>query len=143
MQNNFRTVGEIKITNIFSTTGDCPAYSVAEKLLSTSFQVIPVLDRNGRVIGKVTEMNLLKALKAGKDLKETQVGEIMSPAPPVISNAMPLEEAIEIIEANNLSQLPVIKSGQFIGSITRHDLLRAWLGIWVEHERGEYTEYVG
>jgi predicted transcriptional regulator len=139
----YRSVGEIKITNTLSTREDCLAEAVAMELLSTSFQALPVLDDSGKVIGKVTEMNLLNALKAGKNLRSTRVKEIMAPAPPVVNEETPLEEAIDLIDANRLMQLSVIKRGRFIGSITRHDLLRAWLGIWVEHERGSFTETIG
>jgi len=143
MQYRFRTVGEITITNTLSATEDSTAYGVAMKLLLTSFQVMPVLDRSGKVVGKVTEMDLLKALKDGNDLRAIQVGEIMAPAPPVITAESPLEQAIGLIDANRLTQLPVLKNGRFIGSVTRHDLLRAWLGVWVNHERGSYTEVIG
>ena len=143
MQYRFRTVGEITITNTLSATEDSTAYAVAMKLLSTSFQVMPVLDRLGKVVGKVTEMDLLKALKTGKDLKVIRVGEIMAPAPPVVTAEIPLEQAIGMIDTNRLTQLPVMKNGRFIGSVTRHDLLRAWLGVWVNHERGSYTEVIG
>jgi hypothetical protein len=76
MQPYFKTIGEIRITNTLSTTEDSPAYAVAVKLLFTGFQGLPVLDHFGKVVGKVTEMDLLKALKASKDLKATRVREI-------------------------------------------------------------------
>lgn len=143
MHYRLRTVGEITITNTLYATEDSTAYAVAMKLLLTSFQVMPVLDNSGKVIGKVTEMDLLRELKAGKDLKEIRIREIMEPAPPVVTAEIPLEHAIGIIDANRLTQLPVMKNGRFIGSVTRHDLLRAWLGVWVNHERGSYTEVIG
>jgi CBS domain-containing protein len=139
---HFRTVGEIRITNTLSVREDCQAYDVALKLLETSFQVLPVLDSSGKVVGKVTEMDLLKALKAGRDLKAIRVREIMAQPPPVVSAEAPLEQAIEIIEAHRLVQLPITREGLFIGSVTRHDLLRAWLEVWVDHERGSYTEVI-
>ena len=119
------------------------ATAVAMKLLLTSFQVMPVLDHSGQVIGKVTEMDLLKVLRTSNDLRGIRVSEIMATAPPVVTSDIPLERAIEILEANRLTQLPVMKNGRFIGSVTRHDLLRAWLGVWVEHERGSYNEVIG
>src|SRR6266404_3860958 len=138
----FRTVGEITITNTLSSKEDTIASAVAIKLLFTSFQAMPVLDYSGKVVGKVTEMDLLKALMIGKDLREIRVGEIMSPPPPVVASETPLEETIVIIDANRLTQMPVMKDGRFIGSVTRHDLLRAWLGEWVDHEKGSYAEVI-
>ena len=138
----YRTVGDITITNTLSATEDTIASAVAIKLLFTSFQSMPVLDYSGKVVGKVTEMDVLKALMSGKDLRAIHVGEIMSPASPVVMSDTRLEETIVIIDANRLTQLPVMKDGRFIGCVTRHDLLRAWLGEWVDHEKGSYAEVI-
>ena len=143
MQPRFKTVGEIRITNKLSCAEDVPAYVVALELLDTSFQGLPVLNRSGRVVGKLTEIDLLNALKAGRDLKTTLAGEIMAPPPPIVRPETPIEEAIEIMDVNRLVRLPVIDAGRFIGSVTRHDLLRAWLGLWLDHEKGSHVEVIG
>jgi predicted transcriptional regulator len=142
MQHHFREVGDITITNTLFAMEKSTAYTVAMKLLFTSFQVMPVLDSSGKVVGKVTELDLLKLLKAGRDLRDVRVEYIMRPTPPVVTTEMQLEQAIQIIDTNQLTQLPVTKNGRFIGSVTRHDLLRACLGIWLDHERGSYTEVI-
>jgi CBS domain-containing protein len=136
-------VGEIQITNKLSCVEDVPAYTVALELLDTSFQGLPVLSHAGRVVGKLTEIDLLNALKSGRDLKRTLAGEIMAPPPPVVGPETSIEEAIEIMDVNRLVRLPVIDKGRFIGSVTRHDLLRAWLGVWLDHEKGSHVEVLG
>jgi len=135
MQPHFRTIGEIKISNTLSTTEETLTDDVAMNLLTAGFQGLPVLDQAGAVVGKVTEMELLIALKKGRDLKQTFVKEIMAPAPPVVSMDTPLELAVEIMDAHHLLRLPVMHRGRFAGSVTRHDLLRAWLGaVWIDHD---------
>jgi CBS domain-containing protein len=143
MPPHFKIIGEITITNKLVAMEDAPAYDVALRLLETSFQGLPVLNRSGKVVGKVTEMDLLKALKNGRYLKQIRVKDIMAPAPPVVSTETPLERAVEIMDAHHLIRLPVMKGSRFIGSVTRHDLLRAWLGYWVDHERGDYAQVIG
>lgn len=140
MKPHFKTIGEIRITNKLSATEDTSAYAVAVKLLSISFQGLPVLDGSGKVVGKVTEMDLLKGLKEGRNLKQVRVKEIMALPPPVISTETTVEEAVEIMDANHLLRLPVISGGRFIGNITRHDLLRAWMGYWVDQD---YAQVIG
>jgi predicted transcriptional regulator len=136
MQPHFRTIGEITIANTLFTTEETPANEVAMKLLTAGFQGLPVLDQSGAVVGKVTEKELLNALKRGKDLKQTFVKEIMAPAPPVVSMETPLVVAMEIMERYSLRRLSVMHNGRFSGSVTRHDLLRAWLGaVWIDHDR--------
>ena len=136
MQPHFRTVGEFMLTNHLATSEETTAHDVAMKLLHAGYQGLPVLDREGRVVGKITEINLLRALKDGRDLKHTRVKDIMAPPPPVVSAETPLEVAMEIMEAHRLIRLPVMRGTRFVGSVTRHDLLRAWLGVWVEHHSG-------
>ena len=143
MEPHFKTIGEIRITNSLSATEETSAYTAAVRLLETSFQGLPVLDHSGKVVGKVTEIDLLKALKEGRDLKATRVKDIMASAPPVVSTETPLERAVEIMDAYHLTRLPVMKESRFIGSVTRHDLLRAWLGFWVDYERGSNAQVMG
>lgn len=143
MKPRFKTVGEIIITNTLFAMEESPAYAVAMNLLSKSFQGLPVLNSSGKVVGKVTEINLLKALKAGKDLRNTIVKEIMADPPPAVSTETPLERAVEIMEAHQLVRLPVLKGDRFLGSVSRHDLLRAWLGVWMDHERGNHAVVIG
>jgi CBS domain-containing protein len=142
MPPRFKTLGEIRIINILSAVEDTPADALAMQLLETGFQSLAVLDASGTVIGKVTEMDLLKALVDGKDLRKLKAGDIMAPTPPVVNSETPIERAVGIMEANRLLRLPVIKGARFIGSVTRHDLLRAWLGLWIDDERGYYAPQV-
>ncbi len=131
----FRTIGEIKISNTLSTTEDTTANDAAMKLLTAGFQGLPVLDHAGKVVGKLTEMDLLKALKSDRDLTRTLVKELMAPAPPVVSMDTPLEVAVEIMDTCHLLRLPVMNGRHFAGSVTRHDLLRAWMGMsWIDHD---------
>jgi CBS domain-containing protein len=143
MKPHFKTLGEIMMTNTLAATENTFAYTAAVRLLETSFQGLPVLDCSGKVVGKVTEIDLLKALKQGRDLKAIQVKDIMASAPPVVSIETSLERAVEIMDAHHLTRLPVMKGSRFIGSVTRHDLLRAWLGFWVDYERGGQAHVMG
>ena len=143
MKPHFKTVGEIIITNKLSAAENASAYAVAVRLLEANFQGLPVLDCSGNVVGKVTEIDLLKALKDDRDLRTIRVKDIMALAPPVVSNDTSLERAVEIMDSHHLIRLPVMKGSRFIGSVTRHDLLRAWLGIWMDDERGSYAQVIG
>lgn len=144
MQPCFRTVGDITLTNSLAAFEETSAHAVAMKLLQAGYQGLPVLDREGWVVGKITEINLLRALKDGRDLRRTTVKEIMAPPPPVVTVETSLEIAMEIMETHRLIRLPVMRNHRFHGSVTRHDLLRAWLGVWVEHHSGaSYAPVIG
>lgn len=135
MPTRFKTVGEVHITNPLWEYEDASAYQAAMRLLEGSLTGLPVFDRAKKLVGKLTEMDLLKALRIDKDLQRTPVAEIMSAVPPMVSTESSLERAVEIMERQQLLRLPVMKRDRFIGSVTRHDLLRAWLGaFWLDTE---------
>jgi CBS domain-containing protein len=137
MKPHYKTVGEIRIDNNLWVGEDASAYDAARVLLDSDFHGMPVLDKNGQLIGKITEMDLLRILKTDRPLRQIRVGEIMEPAPPVVGPETSLEEALEIMEAHRLLRLPVFRGGCFIGNVTRHDLLRAWLGTWlIRNDKG-------
>ena len=54
---------------------------LAIKLLSGMYSGLPVIDDNGKVIGIVSEFDLLKALRDGKALEEVKAEDIMSKNP--------------------------------------------------------------
>ena len=45
-----------------------------------------------------------------------------------------IDEAVKIMEEKRLLNLPVIVNGKVAYSITRHDLLRAWIGLGMDIE---------
>jgi len=45
-----------------------------------------------------------------------------------------IEDAVKLMEEKRLLNLPVKVNGKVTYSITRHDLLRAWIGLGVDIE---------
>ena len=76
----------------------------------------------------VTSLDVLKALRAGKDLKTLTAAEIMAKDRQAIDASTPIERAVQMMEEKRLLNLPVEENGVVTKTVTRHDLLRAWLG---------------
>lgn len=143
MEPCFSTIGQIRVTNRLSTVPEASAYAVAQGLLETGFLGMAVLGPSGAVTGKVTEIDLLRALASGADLKALRARDVMAGVPPIVGLETPLEHAVALMDAHHLIRLPVVERGRFVGSVTRHDLLRAWLGEWIYHERDTYGRILG
>jgi CBS domain-containing protein len=45
-----------------------------------------------------------------------------------------IDDAVKIMEEKRLLTLPVLVKGKVAYSITRHDLLRAWIGLGLDIE---------
>lgn len=132
MKPKFETVGQIKKGNTLFAYEDTPISKIAEDLAHSRWTGMPVVDRKDRVIGMVSEQDLLRALRGTRRLEEIKVKEIMTRSPIVINEETTLEEASKIMEEAHIHRLPVVKDGVLVGTVTRHDLLRAWIGMSVE-----------
>ena len=130
----FKTVGQVHATNdlVFQRTHN--AMSVAVELLTTHTAGAPVVDERGEFIGFVSEFDILRALEAKKDLNRLTAEDVMAKEHISVTNATSIDEAVKIMEEHRLLSLPVITAGKVTHSITRHDLLRAWIGLGMDVE---------
>jgi CBS domain-containing protein len=130
----FRTVGQIHATNdlVFRRTHN--AMGVAVELLTTHTSGAPVVDEQGEFIGFVSEFDILRALEAKKDLNQLTVADVMAKDRISVTEGTSIDEAVKVMEEHRLLSLPVITHGKVTHSITRHDLLRAWIGLGMDIE---------
>jgi len=129
-----KTVGQVHVTNslLFNRTEN--AMGVAVELLSTHTPGAPVLDDRGEFIGFISEFDVLRALEAGKDLNQLTAEQIMVKDRIFVTDGTSIEDAVKLMEEKRLLNLPVKVNGKVTYSITRHDLLRAWIGLGVDIE---------
>jgi CBS domain-containing protein len=129
-----KTVGQVHATNdlLFSRTQN--AMGVAVELLSTHTPGAPVVDERGEFIGFISEFDVLRALEAEKDLNRLTAEQIMAKDRISVTGDTSIEDAVKLMEEKRLLNLPVKVNGKVAYSITRHDLLRAWIGLGVDIE---------
>jgi predicted transcriptional regulator len=130
----FKTVGQIHATNNLVFRRDQNAMGVAVELLATHTPGAPVVDERGEFIGFVSEFDILRVLEAKKDLNQLRAEEVMAKEHISVTNDTSIEEAVKIMEEKRLLNLPVKVNGKVAYSITRHDLLRAWIGLGIDIE---------
>jgi len=130
----FKTVGQIHATNNLVFQRNQNAMGVAVELLSTHTPGAPVVDEQGTFIGFVSEFDILRVLEAKKDLNQLKAEDVMAKEHISVTNDTSIDEAVKIMEAKRLLNLPVNVNGKVVYSITRHDLLRAWIGLGMDIE---------
>jgi len=131
-----KTVGQIVPTNDLKFQKQQNAMEVAVELLSSHTPGGPVIDGNKRFVGFISEFDLLRALEAGKDLNEMTAEDVMVKDHISIDDSTFIREAVKIMEEKRLLNLPVERGGEFAYTVTRHDLLRAWVGLGLGGEFG-------
>ncbi len=130
----FKTVGQIDATNNLVFQRNQNAMGVVVELLATHTSGAPVVDERGEFIGFVSEFDILRVLEAKKDLNQLRAEDVMVKEHISVSNDTSIDEAVKIMEEKRLLNLPVKVNGKVAYSITRHDLLRAWIGLGIDIE---------
>ena len=72
-------VADVMQRPVYSATPTTTAREVAVNLLMSRISGFPIVDHSGALVGIVTELDLIRALRAGKDLEVTLAAEIMTP----------------------------------------------------------------
>jgi len=98
---------------------------IANKLLSSRLTGIPVVsDKDSRkVIGVITEMNLLGIFREGMDPEDFTAEKIMSGVPKTADIDTPAEELIDIMVENNFTMIPITKNSRLVGVVDRCSMM--------------------
>jgi arabinose-5-phosphate isomerase len=99
----------------------------ANKFISTGFPGLPVVGRDLKVVGVVTEFDLLGALREGLDVDKTTVERIMTKEPCVAEMNTSAEELIETMLEQNYTIVPVVRNKKLVGVVGRTEILSAYI----------------
>lgn len=125
----FKTIGQITPTNGVRFRFDQDAAAIGADLVRDHTTGAPVVDGTGRIVGFISEIDLLRALRGGHDLRKLRAEDIMTRCPISVDESASIADAIDVMDSCHLLNLPVQQAGQVSYSITRHDLLRATMGL--------------
>lgn len=123
------TVAQIVATNTLTFHNGQNGLAIAVALLSTHMAGAPVVDQKGQYIGFINEFDAMRALDAGKDLAKLTAEEIMRTDRLTISPSTKITEGAKYMEEHRVANLPIEKDGVVAYSVSRHDLLRARIGL--------------
>ncbi len=87
----------------------------------------PVVDSDGKLLGIITETDLLKLVTEGiqgQPATETTVAEYMTTNVVTVPPTVDIYYVAGIFLNKKFRRLPVVKDGRIVGAITRFDLLR-------------------
>ena len=93
-----------------------------------SIRHLPVVDKDDRFVGWVTDSDLRGVLLASM-IEELTVGDVMIADPVTVSSTDVLEQAALLITENKIGGMPVLEDGKLVGVITVVDILEAFIDI--------------
>jgi len=101
--------------------------NLAAAMYEGGFGSVPILAKDGKVIGIVSEVDLLKVLLDGKDLAKVTADEIMTKNPVTVTAETLAPDIIRILYDKHLIRVPVVDTkGQLIGIVARRDILEGY-----------------
>jgi len=107
---------------------------------------LPVVDKNGKMIGLVTEEDLLKAEPSSATslsiweihslLDRVTVKQVMVRDVITCTEDLPIEDAAELLLEHKIGCLPVMRGEVLTGIITESDLFRTFMELFAARQKG-------
>ncbi|HMF22015.1 MAG TPA: CBS domain-containing protein [Pseudolabrys sp.] len=140
-------VKDVMTANVICIGVDEPVLKAARLMLQNRISGLPVIDKDGELVGIVTEGDFLRRSELGTQRRRPKwlefivgpgklaqeythsagrkVEEIMTFDPQTIGENETLEAVVETMERRHVKRLPVVRGGRVVGIISRANLMHA------------------
>ncbi|MCO6432528.1 MAG: CBS domain-containing protein [Deltaproteobacteria bacterium] len=139
---------DFMIQPVISVYEDTSLEEVARIMLDKGIGGIPVLNRNGALVGMITQSDFAAKEKGipfstyrapqvlgqwlGQDgleriyerARTMKAADIMSSNVHTVEEERPVEDAVELMLKHDINRIPVMREKKLVGMVSRHDLLR-------------------
>lgn len=139
-------VGERMTRNPVTITQDVGIEDALKIMRDNSIRRLPVLDKKGKLVGIVSDKDLLYASPSPATslsvhelhylLSKLTVKQVMSSPVITVTEYTPLEEAARIMVDNKIGGLPVMRNDKVVGIITETDMFKIFLEMLGARKRG-------
>ena len=144
-------VSDVMTRRVISILPTAPISDAIKLMLKNHISGLPVVDSKRKLVGILTEGDLLHRPEIDTERKRTRwldalfgpgdaanayvhshgrkVKEVMTRNPVTVKESAPLHEAVYLMERRNIKRLPVLRAGKIVGIISRANLIRALASI--------------
>ena len=144
-------VKDIMTSPVLSVESDSPILQAIRIMLQRHISGLTVIDKEGRLVGIVTEGDFLRRAETGTQRRRPRwlefligpgrladeytrshgrkVHEIMTPDPITVTEQTPLDEVVRMMEKHRIKRLPVVRGQELVGIVSRANLLHALAGL--------------
>jgi CBS domain-containing protein len=99
---------------------------IGTRLILRSINGMPIINDDGKVIGILTIIDILRAIKDNKNIDALKANDIMTKNPIVIEQGTDILEIIDIMDKKGIEMVPVIEAendNRIIGIVSRKDII--------------------
>src|SRR3954467_15107735 len=138
---------QIMTRSVVTVAPETAILEAANLMLQRHVSGLPVVDAAGKLVGIVSEGDFIRRGEIGTQRKRgrwlrfilgsagaatdfvrehgRKVSEVMTREPLTITEETALDEIVATMETNGVKRLPVMRSGQLVGIVSRANLLQA------------------
>ena len=138
---------EVMTTKVITVGENASVAEVAKLLAEHAISAVPVVDADNRVIGMVSEGDLLYRTETRTEQRRSWWLEMMAPTNQLageyikshsanvkdvmtrdvisVTDTTPLADIAILLEANRIKRVPVVRDGKLVGIVSRANLVRA------------------
>jgi CBS domain-containing protein len=138
---------EVMTTKVITVGENASVAEVAKLLAERGISAVPVVDKDHKVIGMVSEGDLLHRTETGTEKcrswwlemmastnqlagdyiksHSAKVKDVMTHDVISVSDTTPLADIAILLEANRIKRVPVMRDGKLVGIVSRANLVRA------------------
>jgi CBS domain-containing protein len=112
------TVAEVMTRDVLSVDPTATIGEAAEKMMDAGVGAVVVMEDTVRLVGIVTERDILRAVAQRARAAEARVRQWMTESVITIDPATTVEEAATMLFEKNFRHLPVMKDGRLLGIVS-------------------------
>ena len=117
---------EVMTRNVATVREDASIYEAMSILISEGVTGLPVVSRDGSLIGIVTEKDMLTLLN-NPGIDHVTAGHLMTKKLICFDEGDDLTDINTCLKENNFRRVPILSHGKLVGIISRTDVMKAIL----------------
>jgi CBS domain-containing protein len=135
------TVRDLMTERPHTTSPEMPLRDAARDMLQTGLSALPVVDADGRLLGLLSERELMRhlmatALLTGSATRFTPPGaqgrrtvrDVMTRQVLCVAPEQSVAEVASLMANKDVERVPVVRDGRLVGFLTRGDIVRKLIG---------------
>jgi CBS domain-containing protein len=152
---------DVLISPVLSVEPNASVLQAVQLMLARRVSGLPVIDKDGRLVGIITEGDFLRRAETGIQRRRARleflvgpgklaqeyvqsharkVDEAMTPDPVTVTENTPLTEVVRLMEKHQIKRLPVVRGSAVVGIVSRANLVHALAGIAREAKPVEQSD---
>jgi len=112
---------DIMTRNVYTTSAEASVQEVAQLLSRKNISGVPVIDKDGKMIGIVTEADIIGKV----DREGLCAADIMSPEIIAVDEETRVGEIAMHLTEHRIKRVPVVQHGKLVGIVCRADIVHA------------------